>query len=64
MLAHIRRRKERSWAIPVKSFGRGPFRPRRRHQPLEVDPHYGALADATGDEMGHADTTILIVHRP
>jgi len=64
MLAHIRRRKERSWAIPVKSFGRGPFRPWRRHQPLEVGSHYGALADATSDEMGHADTTILIVHRP
>jgi len=64
MPTRIRRRKERSWAIPVKSFGRGPFSPRRRHQPLEVGPHYGAVADTTGDEMGHADTTILNVHRP
>jgi len=64
MPAHIRRRKGRTWAIPVKSTGRGPFRPWRRHESLEVGPHYGALPGTTSDEMGHADTTILSLNKP
>ena len=61
MLAYIRRRKGRKWAIPAKSAGRGPFRLWRRHEPLEVDRHYGAFPDTTGNEMGHACAAMMSV---